>query len=789
MWRNLRALRRSPSLTAISILTVALGVGAGTSLFSVVKAVLLNPLPYPQADRLAWVAEASGSSTDRSVSYPDFDDFRRQNHSFTAMAPFWFGPTTIGADNPQHVLVAGVGQEFFDVLGVQPILGRTFSAEEDISEMPSALILSYGFWQSALGGDRRIIGRTIPVQGLAVTVVGVMPPNFAFPADSQAWLPLGRRTNSRTAHNYRVTARLRPGVGMAQARADISSIGRRLKQQYPSPFQSEDASTVSLSSHMVSQVRPALLVLFAAVGFLLLIVCVNVANLLLVQVTARGRELAVRSALGAGRWRLLRQMLGESLVLALAGGVFGLLVASWSMELLKILLPADVPRVAEIRIDGGVVAFALAISATAGILFGTLPAWRASRLNVNEMLRAGSRSYTANRHSHRTQAALVVSEVALSLVLVAGAGLLAKSFWRLSHVDPGFRPDHVLTADVSFPSWDSDPAIIRKYRELLQQVRAIPGVQFAGITAGLPLVDGSDGSFRIEGQTGPADADAIYQVSSPGYLQAMGIPVLRGRDFTDADSETANRVAIINAEMARVYFPGTDPIGRRIWFDSYEPQPLWVTIVGISANVRQRGLAVPVRPEAYVCYTQVKQTRYIANTPLAVRTPLDPGSLAPAIRARLRAIDPGAAISFRTMDSIMADAVARQRFQMQLLAAFAFLALILAAVGLYGVLLYTVSSNSVEIGIRMALGAQPREVFQMVTGRALLLAATGAAFGLAGCLAVRKLLATLLFGITPGDPLTLTLAAALLLIVSLAAAAFPAQRATRVDPATALREE
>jgi putative ABC transport system permease protein len=790
---SLRSFRRAPGLTAISVLTVALGVGAGTALFSVVKAVLLNPLPYPDAGRLVRVAEVMGRSTDNSVSYPDFDDWRRQNRGFTSMAAYDVGPLNAGGgESPQRVTVASVSEDFFDVMGVRPIMGRTFTNEEQTSGKLDTVVVAYGLWQRVYGGDRGIIGRTILLSGMAAKVIGVMPAQFAFPDRTEVWTTIMDRTNGRTAHNFHVVARLRPGVTLEQARADISAIARRIKQQYPNPFQSRDASTVSLYSYIVGQVRPALLMLFAAVGFLLLIVCVNVANLLLVRVTARARELAVRTALGARRWHLTRQMLTESLVLALAGGALGLLVASWSMDLLRILLPAEVPRAADIRIDAGVVAFALSISAAAGILFGALPAWRASRLNVNEALRSGSRSYTGGKRSHRTQAALVVSEVALSLVLLAGAGLLAQSFWKLRAVNPGFQPDHVLTASISFPVMGADAGLISKYRELVRQVRAIPGVQAAGTIRDLPVNPiQRDGNFQIENRRDLNDADARYLIVTPGYLEALRIPLLRGRTFTSADSERAAPAAIISAELARVYFPGSDPIGQRIWFNSFDDpnQPRWLTIVGIADDVRQGGLTARLRPQAYVPYTQIIRTGQLSEGTLVVRTPLDPASLAAAVRSRIQAVDRGAAVTFRTMDAVMSDAVARQRFQMQVLAAFALLALLLAAIGLYGVLSYAVSSERVEIGIRMALGAQPGEVFRMVTGRALLMASIGGVLGLAGCLAVRGLLAALLFGVGAGDPATLAAAAALLLVVAFAASSLPARRATRLDPATALREE
>ncbi|MGD0668742.1 MAG: ABC transporter permease [Bryobacteraceae bacterium] len=788
----LRALRRVPSLTVVSILTVALGVGAGVSLFSVVKAVLLNPLPYPEADRLAWIAESSDGFP-RPVAYPNFEDWNAQNRSFSAMGAYGMDDVNTGGDRPQRTFAASITPGFFDVLGVQPAFGRTFLASEQIAGAPLRVILGYGLWQRAYGGDPKIVGRALRIGGYPVTVIGVMPLGFSYPPKTEIWLSVtaaGYATPSRTAHNFRVIGRLRPGVTFAQAQSDVGAIQHRLYLREPGAFMSKDASVVSLDAHTVGKVRPALLVLFGAVGFLLLIVCVNVANLLLVRVTARARELAVRRALGAGHTRLFGQMLTESLLLALAGGAAGLLLALWSMDLLKALLPAEVPRAADIRIDMGVMLFALAITAAAGVLFGLLPAWRAARMNMNEAIKGGSRTYTAGRRSHRTQSALVVSEVCLSLVLLAGAGLLVNSFVRLRAVDPGFRADHVLTATLSFASTGDDkeaPRLRAEYASLLTRVRAIPGVQAAGTTDTPPLGDCcSDGSFKLEGRKLPDDADAVYTVISSGYLRALRIPLVSGRDFTDADTTASQGVAIITAEMARRYWAGRNPLGDHVMFDSMEEHARWLTIVGVAADVRQSSLIEPPMPQAYVCYTQANRLLLPA---LMIRTPLDPASLAGAVRAAIGAVDREIAIDFKTMDAQIAEAVARQRFQMQVLGGFAALALLLAAVGLYGVLSYLVAAGRGEIGIRMALGAQPLSVFRMIAGRALRLSAIGAALGLAGCLAMRPIVAALLFGVGPSDPVTLAAATAALLAVAFAASAFPALRAMRIDPASALREE
>jgi putative ABC transport system permease protein len=790
-----RALLRIPSLTMISILTVALGVGAGTSLFSVVKAVLLNPLPYPDSGRLTWVAEVNEKGHQIQVAYRNFLDWREQSHSFASLTAFADFPVIVaGGEIPRSTRGALADESFFTTLGVSAHLGRTFVQDEVKVGAAPVAVIGYGLWQSAFGGDPAVIGRRLRMSGVAATIIGVMPRGYAWPEKTEIWLPLTATGDpgytARTGHNWRAMGRLQAGSTVAQAQAEVGGIERRIKQQYPSPFQAKDAAVVPLEEHLVGQVRPALLILFGAVGFLLLIVCVNVANLLLVRVTARSRELAVRMALGAGRSQLIRQMLTESLLLGTAGGAAGLLLASLSMELLRVLLPPELPRLDEIQIDSGVVGFALAIAAAAVLLFGFLPAWRASAMNVNDALKSGSRSATAGRASKRTQSALVVSEVCLSLVLVAGATLLARSFWNLRSIDPGFRSGHVLVSDTSFPDGEM-PATIAHYGELLARIRAIPGVEAAGTASILPITGfHPDGHFNIEGrQEESKSADADYAVVSPGYLSAMRIPLLRGRDFNDGDTENGGHVAVINQEMARVYFPGADPIGQRIWFDSFNGKENWLTIVGLAGDTRQSSLTKSVDSLAYVLYTQQTHPGLLADGNLVVRTKIDPGSVAGAVRSAVRAVNPDSAPTPRTMVSVVAESLARQRFQMEILGAFAVLALLLAAVGLYGVLSYTVTASRTQIGIRLALGAPPSTVFRMITGRALELAAAGVALGALGCVALRRVLAAMLFGIGPSDPVTIAAAAGVLLLVAVAAAVFPALRAMRTDPMTALREE
>jgi len=792
---SVRSLRRAPSLTAISVLTVALGVGAGAALFSVVKAVLLNPLPYPDPGRLVWVAARNDSGGETRVSLPDCDDWRNQNHSFAAMAAYGEGPVVAGGGEvPEHSQGAVVSEDFFEVLGVHPAMGRLFSSEEhQPGRALEKVVIGYGLWQRAYGGDRAILGRRITVLGLPSTVIGVMPPGFSFPSGSELWVSaraLGEG-DERTAHNFWVVGRLRPGVSLEATSQDISIIARRIKQQYPGPYQTADASVTTLAYHLTGSVRAPLVVLFAAVGLLLLIVCVNVANLLLVRVTARSRELAVRTALGAERRHLFHHLLMESLILAAAGGALGLLVAFWSMDLVRVLLPAGVPRAAEIRIDGGVIAFALALTAVVGVLFGTLPSWRASLLNIHHVLKAGARGQTPARRTQRMQGALVISEVALSVVLLAGAGLLLQSFSRLKAVDPGLKSAHVLAVDLSLPVNEAErERLVARYRDLLERVRALPGVEAAGTIKDLPLDPiQRDGHFFIQNRPNSEALDAGYLIVSPGLMEALHIPLVRGRRFMESDSEEAPGVAIVSAEMARRFWPGRDPIGERIWFDSFDDKEHWLTIVGVAGDVRQSGLTEPASAQAFVCYSQVQHQGQLGSGNLVLRAAVDPKSLIPAVRRAIHDTNPEAAATFRLMDDVLADATARQRFQMQVLGAFAALALILAAVGLYGVLSYTVTSNRSSIGIRIALGAQPGEVFRLMTRRALWLASAGAGIGIIGCLAVRRVLASVVFGVGPSEPAVLASAAAAMVAVSLAACWFPARRAMRVDPATVLREE
>ncbi|HKE25097.1 MAG TPA: ABC transporter permease [Bryobacteraceae bacterium] len=788
-----RSLIRVPALTMVSVITVALGVGAGTALFSVVKAVILNPLPYPDAEKLVWLSEMNKAGRPMSVSLPNYLDWSAQNHTFGSMTAFAFEPVNASADVPQRITAALVTPGFFETLGVQPTLGRGFLPADHVPGAPLAAVVGHALWQRLYGGDTNALGRMIRMSGYSATIIGVMPAGFSYPENSELWistLALGEN-GSRTSHNFRVVGRLKPDIAIEQAQTDLSEIAQRLYRQYPGPWMGRDAILVPLRTHVAGSVRLPLLILFAAVGLLLLIVCVNVANLLLVRVASRSRELALRLALGAGRPHLVRQMLTESLLLAIAGGALGFLLAFWSMDLLKLLLPADVPRAGDIHIDSVALAFALVVSGAAGLLFGLFPAWRATHMNVHDAVKSGSRTMTSGRGARLVQSCLVVSEVCLSLALLAGAGLLVRSFARLQAVEPGFRADGVIVSDLffSFPKNEIDRRrLIANYADLLARVRALPGVESAGTASAVPIMGAPDGAFTIENNPHPArNPDADYVVASPGYFKTLRIPLIAGREFTDADTASAPGAAIVSAEMARVYWPGRSPIGERIWFGSFESGPAhWLTIVGVAADVHEGGLTKPVFPMAYVCYAQASR---LWSASLLIRSRTDRTGLSAQVRSALHAVNPEATVSFTTMDAILSKSLAQQRFQMQVLGGFAVLALLLAAVGLYGVLSYMVNGSRAEIGVRMALGAPPIAVFRLVALRALTLVCAGAVLGLGVFLTLRKLLAAVLFGIGPSDPVTLAGAVAILLAVALAAALVPARRAMQVDPVTALRNE
>lgn len=796
----IRTLRKNFGFTVVAVLTLALGIGVNTALFSVVNAVLLRPLPYRDPARLVRLFESNKYSREVRVSRLNFLDWRAQSRSFEHMALYEeFGyVTATGGSIPQRIFATEVSRDFFALFGPSAVLGRTFLPEEH-QPGDAAVVMGYGLWRGAFGSDPNVIGKIIRISGIPCHIVGIAPPGFAYPHDTEIWVPLEvfPDDSTRSAHNFFVISRLKSGVSVPTAQAEMDTIARQLEQQYPESNRGMGASVIPLHEQMVGNVKPALLVLLGAVGFVLLIACANVANLLLARSAARSQEMAVRAALGAGRARLIRQVLSESLVLSALGGAAGLLLAVWVTSLLTTLIPANVPRGNEISVDGSVLWFTLSVSIFTGLLFGLGPAIGMSRTDLNESLkRAAGRSSTG--HTRRAGSLLVVSELALSLVLLIAAGLLVRSFFRILQVDPGFRAEHVMRAELSLSIFSLNepfqPAPVANfYQQMLERTRSIPGVVAAGTTTLLPLGadQNTNGVFDIEGRP-PAGVDssqdAGYRVISPDYFRAMGIPMIRGRDVTTQDSEQKPQVAVVNQTMARAFWPGEDAVGKRIKFLGMEEKPQWMTIVGVAGDVRQSALTAKPESEVFVPFTQHVNGR-LSDPNLMVRAAGDPGAFASAIREMVRSLDKDVPVKLTTMDALVADSVSQRRFQMRLLALFAGLAAMLAAVGIYGVIAYSVSQRTHEIGIRMALGAERADVVRMVIRQGMEMAGVGIAMGMAGAVALSRILGAQLYEVSATDAGTYMTVSLLLMAVALAATYIPARRATAVDPLIALRYE
>ena len=798
----LRMLRKNPGFTAVAVLTLALGIGATTAIFSVVNGVLLRPLPYLDADRLV-VMLHYGSGP---VSPANFIDWRAQNHVFQRMgaAEYWT-PNLTGVDQPERVLALRITSDILPLLGVQPLLGRMFLPEEDQRGREHEAILSFPAWQRRFGGDSAIIGRSVALDGAKYTIVGVMPPQFRFApfwaTKSELWAPLSltSRETERGGNSLRVFARLRPGVTLEQARAEMAAITGRLEQEYPGT--NRDYVVLPLKEKVVGDIRPALWVLLGAVSFVLLIACANVAHMLLARSAARQKEVAIRRALGAGRSRMIRQFLTESLLLTVLGAGAGFLLAVWGLHLLVTLSPADIPRVDTVTLDSRVLLFMLAVSFLTGIGFGIAPAVQASTTNLDESLKAGGRSSAGAFGRNRLRGFLVASEFALALILLVGAGLMVRSFVALQSIDPGFNPEHVLSMVISVTGSESaEPSHRVAFHEaLLERVRALPGVKSVSAINHLPLAgDLWTRSLIVQGTPIPRPGEApeaVYRLVMPGYFHTMNIPILRGRDVTDRDDLNSPEVVVVNEALAHRCWPGEDPIGKRFALEDSLPNLQWLTVVGVVKDTRQKYWAATPDMEMYLPFLQSHDYReslesHFTYLTLVVRTSADPASLAPAIAAQVWALDRNVTVSqVQSMERVVIDATAQPRFNLLLLGAFAGVALTLAGVGIYGVMSYAVSCRTHEIGIRMAVGAKSIDVLKLVTRQGLALALVGTATGLAGSFGLTRVMSSLLYGVHPDDPSTIAGVLLVLVVVALTASYLPARRAARVDPMLALRHE
>jgi predicted permease len=789
-----RMLLKRPVFTLVVVLTLALGIGANTAIFSVVNSVLLRPLPYKDPAQIVTVLHEGW----KPVAPANFFDWRAQSHSFDSMAAaqVW-NPNLTGGDRPETLHALQLTADMFRLLGVNPLLGRTFNAGEDQSGNDHVAVLSQRLWQRRFGSDEKIIGQQIALDGESYTVIGVMPPDFQFApfwaTQAEMWSPLNltSRINDRQGQSLRVFARLKPSVTREQAQAEMQAINQRLAQQYPDANKGLTVSVDSLHERVVGETRPALLMLLATVGFVLLIACANVANLMMARAAAKRKEIAVRTALGASRIRIIRQLLTESVMLALAGGALGLLLAMWGIAALIHLSPTNLPRVQTISLDSHVLYFTLALSLLTGLLFGLVPALQTTKLDLNESLKEGGRSSTEGGKQHRVRRLLVVSEMALALVLLIAGGLMMKSFLRLQAIDPGFDARNVLTMEVSLAGsqYSTDPQHVAFFNELLERVKALPGIRSASAINHLPLGGDIWGlGFTIEGRPAPPPGEghsAVYRIVRPGYFQTMGATLVKGRDFTEQDNETSTRVAIINETFARRHFPDEDPIGKRIKISDGDKNPR--EIVGIVKDLKQSEWTAAPKPEMYLSHSQAAAPQYMT---LVVRSDSDPLKLAASVENEVWAIDKNLPVSeIRSMEDVIADSVGQQRFNMLLLGIFASVALLLSVVGIYGVMSYMVTQRTHEIGIRLALGAQVSDVFKLVVGQGMTLVLIGIALGLIGAFAVTRVLSSLLYGVSTTDPLTFIGVSLLLSAIAFIACLIPARKATKVDPMVALRYE
>jgi putative ABC transport system permease protein len=821
---GLRQLPRNPGFTLVAVLTLALGIGANTAIFSVVNSVLLRPLPFPNADRLVMLWErspAKGIGLEK-VSGPDFDDWRQQNDVFASMAfwPGWLGAVEFnlaGAQGTEKVGGIYASSALFSVLGVKPFLGRTFLPEEDNWQGNRVALISHELWQSRFGGDPHVLGRTLTVDSYGrrdYTIVGVMPRGFHFPNPCDLWLPAGwmgvHIGERRSGHWHSVIARLKPGVALDQAQSEMSAIQSRIAQDHPNDLIGTEVAVVPLLDQTIGQsLRATLLILWGVVACVLLIACANLVNLLLARGAGRQKEIAVRLAVGASRWRVVRQLLTESLLLALGGGIVGAIGAMWALRLFVVMAASHIPRLQEVRMDATSLAFTLGVCLITGLFFGLVPAWQTSRPDLNRTLKEANRSGNALLQESRVRPLLVTFEVALSLVLLIGAGLMTRSLVSRLQINRGFQPGHLVTAQVDFSAsgftgWvhpaATSPQVALK--QIMERIRHDPGVVSVAVAYKLPRDVDKGLGFPVVIENRPSATSAEYPTAdfegiSADYFRTMGIPLLEGRAFTEDDVYEAPWVAIINQTMARRYFPNQNPIGKRLAlggrknpgqpdYNDPDGRPPWKEIVGVVADTKTLGPNAETVPEVYVPYWQWP----MQSPALLVRTTSHAALSVAAISSEVRAVNKNLPPPIvRTMDDILADSVAQPRYQTMLLGLFGIAALILAAVGIYGVTSYSVAQRTHEIGIRMALGAEKRDVLRMVVGQGLKLTIIGVAIGIAGALALTRTLSSMLYGVTPTDPLTFIAVSLVLIAVALLACYIPARRAAKVDPWVALRYE
>ncbi len=802
---GLRMLLKKPGFTLIAGLTMTLGIGANTAIFSVVNAVLLNPLPFAEPEHLIRIYGhfLATSQDNMSASVPEFTDYREQTRSFEQIAGYddFSANLTPTDGDPERVEALAVTPELFSVLKVTPQAGRVFLSEEAQDGHDDVVLISNELWRRRFGADPNVVGRKVIVNGLNNTVIGIMPEGFAFPRRTELWKPLWFPAEQydqqrRGSRGLEVIGRLKQNVSLRAAQAEMDNLAAQLTQQYPRNYESRGWSigVVPLLEDYVGQARKGLLVLLGAVAFVMLIACANVANLSLTRATSRRQEIALRLALGAPRWRVTRQLLTESVLLAFAGGAAGLLLAAWGTGVLLRFAPNDLPRIHEVRLDWRVLAFTFAVSLVTGILFGLVPALAASNPDLNETLKEGGRGGSGGVKRQRMRSAFVIAEITLALVLLVGAGLMLKSFWRLQRVDPGFNPDGVLTMRMMLPFGTYQKPAQRSafYRQVLERIKSAPGVEAVSATSRVPLTQGSN-SGTISGENsavGPGDlpVEAEWRWVTPDFFKAMSTTLMAGRAFTEADAEGAPLVAVVDESFARRYYPNEDPLGKRIKRGKLDSTRPWMTIVGIVRNVHSRRLDAESGVQVYFPFYQ-DPTAY--NMSLVIRTSMaDPLALSGTVRAAIQSLDNNQPVyDVFTLRQIVGDSMAQRRFSMLLMGLFAAVALALAAVGIYGVMSYSVAQRTHEIGIRIALGAQTSDVLKLVIGQGMMLTLIGVAIGLAAALALTRLLETLLFGISVTDWVTFTEIAALLTAVALLACYLPARRASRLDPMIALRQE